>query len=218
MHYTKFTKRDFLYKLDEITAFSIRRNEIRDAVSGYGYDQARLKEGRDLWEKLKMLHVEAYEKSALKRDLFAKKKRFQNKIHKIYMKFLKLARIAFSNDIEAQEALMLTGARSRTYDKWIEQVSVFVNNILSSEGYIEVMAGYGIEKKDFVSLKSEVTEMRNLSDRCIKVTATVRMINDRVKRETIVVQRWVSSYLKVARIALEENPEVLALLGIGDKN
>lgn len=218
MHYTKFTKRDYLFKLDEITAYSIRRDEIRDAVSTYGYDESRLNEGRELWEKLKLLHIEALDKSTLKRNTFAAKKSLQKEVHKKYMKFIKLARIAFVNHIEAQEALMLMGARARTFDKWFVQVSVFVNNLLSSNDYLRIIGGLGISREDLNGLKIRLAELSELSDRCVKVTATVRMLNDKVKKETFVVQQWVSNYLKVARIALEDNPEVLALLGIGVKN
>ncbi len=218
MHYTKFTRKDFLYKLDEITAYSIREAEIRNAVSSYGYNQSRLNEGRRLWENLRLLYVEAQEKAKLKRDCHAEKKLKQKEIHKIYMKYLKLARIAFVDNIEAQESLMLLGVRARTYDKWFVQVSVFVNNLTSSTMYLNSMAEFGIKQNDLDALKKQLVELNELSDKCVRVTAVVRMLNDKVKKETIEVQQWVSSYLKVARIALEDNPEVLAMLGIMGKS
>ncbi len=218
MHYTKFTKQDYLYRLDEITSYSIRESEIRNAVSGFGYGQSKLNEGRRLWENLKVLYIEAQEKSSLKRSCHAEKKRKQKEVHKIYMRYLKLARIAFVDDIEAQEALFLTGARARTYDKWFMQVSVFVNNLKSSTSYINEMLKYGITQKHVDDLKIQLNELSELSDKCVRITAVVRMLNHKVKKETIQVQHWVSSYLKVARIALEDNPEVMALLGLADKN
>ncbi len=218
MHYTKFTRKDFLYKLDEITAYSIREAEIRNAVSSYGYNQSRLNEGRRLWENLRLLYIEAQEKAKLKRDCHAEKKLKQKEIHKKYMKYLKLARIAFVDNIEAQESLMLLGVRARTYDKWFVQVSVFVNNLTSSTMYLNSMAEFGIKQNDLDALKKQLVELNELSDKCVRVTAVVRMLNDKVKKETIEVQQWVSSYLKVARIALEDNPEVLAMLGIMEKS
>ncbi len=218
MHYTKFNRKDFLYKLDEITAYSIREAEIRNAVSGYGYSQTRLNEGRSLWEKLRLLHLEASEKSKQKRLCHAEKKMLQKEVHKVYMKYLKLARIAFVGDIEAQESLLLIGVRARTFEKWFVQVSVFVNNMKSNNSYLELMSGYGVGETDVDELKAKLMKLNDLSDKCVRITAVVRMLNDKVKKETIEVQRWVSSYLKVARIALEDNPEVLAILGLTDKN
>ncbi|MCW3787038.1 hypothetical protein [Plebeiibacterium sediminum] len=218
MHYTKFTRKDFLYKLDEITAYSIREAEIRNAVSSYGYNQSRLNEGRRLWENLRLLYIEAQDKAKLKRSCHAEKKSMQKEIHKNYMKYLKLARIAFVDNIEAQESLMLLGVRARTYDKWFVQVSVFVNNLKSNSLYLKSMAEFGIKEKDLNGLKKQLVELNELSDKCVRVTAVVRMLNDKVKKETIEVQQWVSSYLKVARIALEDNPEVLSLLGIMGKS
>ncbi len=218
MHYTKFTRKDYLYKLDEITAYSIRETEIRNAVSSYGYSQSKLNEGRRLWENLKVLYLEAQEKSTLKRNCHAEKKKKQKDVHKIYMRFLKLARIAFVDNIEAQESLLLTGVRARTYDKWFMQVSVFVNNLKSSSEYMDAMVKYGVTMKNITDLKGHLNDLNDLSDRCVRITAVVRMLNDKVKKETVKVQHWVSSYLKVARIALEDNPEVLSLLGLVEKN
>ncbi|MCW3804873.1 hypothetical protein [Plebeiibacterium marinum] len=218
MHYTKFTKSDFLLKLDSITSYSMKVEEVKDAVSGYGYDQARLKEGREMWERLRVLYYEARDKSVQKSKCHAEKKRMQNDIHKKYMKYLKLARVAFVNDIEAQEALVLTGVRARTYDKWFTQVSVFVNNLKSNEQYLRSIGEYGVKISDLDELKKGLLDITELSDKCVRITAVVRMLNDKVRKETIEVQHWVSSYLKVARIALEGSPEMMNLLGQSDKN
>jgi hypothetical protein len=215
MHYTQFTKREFLYKIDEITDCSISREEIRDAVSGYGYDKSRLKEGRDLWENLKVLHVDVQDKSSIKKKCFATKRQLQDDIHKEYMRYLKLARIAFVDNIEAQEALLLIGARGRKYESWHTQVSLFINNLLASSEYVGAIGVYGVGVKEIEVLLEKVTRLNKIYDECVRIRASVRMLNDKIKQKTLEVQKWVSSYLKVARIALEENPEVLAMLGVG---
>jgi hypothetical protein len=218
MHYTQCTRQEFLYKIGEITDCSISSDEIRNAVSGYGYDKSRLKEGRELWEGLKLLHVDAQDKIALKRKCYAVKRQLQGDIHKVYMKYLKLARIAFVNNLEAQEALMLNGARGRKYEKWHTQVLLFVNNMLSNQQYIKSMAIYGVKENDIEGLHEKMLRLNKMYEECVRIRASVRMLNEKIKYKTLDVQRWVSSYLKVAKIALEENPEVLAILGIGAKN
>ncbi|TLX78281.1 hypothetical protein E9993_00975 [Labilibacter sediminis] len=212
MHYTKHTKLEYLYKLRDITTMSIDDESVRNVVSGYGYDNIKLLEGKSMVEGLERLSNEVSRNNITKKNMFAKKKRFQAQIHKKYMKFLKLARIAFVNDIEVQEALMLTGARARTYDKWLVQVAVFIDNLLGNDSCLKRMSVYGVVKDDVQALRSELNDLMALSSECLKITGVVRMLNHKIKKETIVIQNWISSYIKVARIAMDENPQVKKLI------
>ncbi|WP_075589968.1 hypothetical protein [Labilibacter marinus] len=212
MHYTKHTKVDYLYKLRDITSMSINVEDIRNVVKGYGYDSVKLAEGKKMAEELERLNDEVNKKNGLKKTMFAQKKTLQTEIHKKYMKFLKLSRIAFIDDVEAQESLLLMGARARTYEKWLAQVVVFVNNVLANAEYVKALKGYGVTKAEVKLVQQKVDELNSLSSECIKITGVVRMLNHKIKKETVVMQHWLSSYIKVARIAMDENPKVGKLI------
>ncbi len=212
MHYTKHTKLEYLYKLRDITSMSIDIDDVREVVGSYGYDRDKLIEGKRMVEGLERLSNEVGAKSILKKKMFADKKRKQDQIHKKYMKFIKLARIAFADDIEANEALVLSGSRARTYEKWYTQVSVFINNMLENAEYIDALKVFGVRKEEIEELKLKLDELNKLSSECVKITGVVRMLNHKIKKEVIVIQNWVSSYIKVARIAMDENPQVGKLI------
>ncbi|MGQ1787227.1 MULTISPECIES: hypothetical protein [unclassified Saccharicrinis] len=207
MHYTKHTKKEYLYKLKDITSKSADVDDIRKVVGGYGYDSRKLAEGKRLAEGLERLNIEVAKQSLIKKRMFAKKKKVQTEVHKKYMKFLKLSRIAFLDDVEAQEALLLTGARARTYEKWMSQVVVFIDNLLVNKNYIATLEGFGVTLKEIEDVKTRLKELNALSSECVKITGVVRMLNHKTKKETVVMQHWLSSYIKVARIAMEENPK-----------
>ena len=212
MHYTKHTKHEYLYKLKDITSMSIDVEDIRNVVSGYGYDSIKLAEGKRMAEELERLNNEVARKNISKKKKFAEKKKKQGEVHKKYMKFLKLSRIAFVDDVEAQESLLLTGARARTYEKWLGQVTVFVNNILSNAVYMKALEKYGVLRVEVEVVKAKLVELEMLSSECVKITGVVRMLNHKIKKETIVMQHWLSSYIKVARIAMDENPKMGKLI------
>lgn len=207
MHYTKYTKIEYLYKLKDITSMSIDVEDIRNVVSGYGYDSIKLTEGKHMAENLERLNEEVARKSILKKRMFAKKKKEQTEVHKKYMKFLKLSRIAFMDDVEAQEALLLSGARARTYEKWLSQVVVFIDNVLVNTTYTKSLENYGVSVNEIQDVKIRLKELSTLSSECVKITGVVRMLNHKIKKEIVVMQHWLSSYIKVARIAMDENPK-----------
>ncbi len=213
MHYTKSNKEDFIFRSKEILKTSVSFDVIRDAVRNYGYDAVRLAEGEGLSNSLMSSYKEAEKVSVKKKRLFSEKKRKQDEIHKVYMKYLKLARIAFVNDVEAQEVLVLNGVRSRVYEKWVQQVSVFVVIMLDSPRYIDQMSVFGIVKNDIVELRNELKRLEDLNRECHKVTALLKKLNKEVKDKILQVQGWLSRYLKVARIAMG-NEKSKELLGI----
>ena len=212
MHYTKHTKLEYLYKLKDITSMSIDIDDIRNVVRGYGYDSIKLSEGKQMADNLERLNDEVEKKSILKKRMFADKKKVQTEVHKKYMKFLKLSRIAFVYDIEAQEALLLIGARARTYEKWLTQVVVFIDNLMANTSYVKTLEGYGVTLNEIEEVKQRTIELSNLSSECVKITGVVRMLNHKIKKETIVMQHWLSSYIKIARIAMDENPKLGKLI------
>ncbi len=212
MHYTKHTKLEYLYKLKDITTMSMDVDDIRDLVKDYGYDSTKLAEGKRMADSLERLNVEVSRKSVMKKQMFAEKKKMQEGIHKKYMKLLKLSRIAFADDVEAQESLLLIGARSRTYEKWLAQVVVFTDNLIANKNYIKELEEYGIALKDIEEIKNKLKDLNAMSSECIKITGVVRMLNHKIKKEIIIMQHWLSSYIKVARIAIDENPKVGKLI------
>jgi len=201
-----------LYRLRDLTSISINEDEIRKVVGGYGYDSIKLAEGKRMVDELDRLNNEVTRRSIEKKKLFAKKKKMQTEIHKKYMKYIKLARIAFSNDVEAQEYLLLNGARARTYEKWHAQVVLFLKNLLSSNDYIKELNQFGVSLSDLEAVQKLLIDLDDVSSECMKITGVVRMLNHKIKKETVVIQRWISNYIKVARIAMEDNPKVKKLI------
>ncbi len=208
MHYTKHTRNEFLYKLHDLTSKSISVDAIRTVVSGYGYDSIKLQEGRRLVESFERLNNEATRQSISKKKMYAQKKKMQAEIHKKYMKIVKLSRIAFSNDMEAQGILGLNGARERTYEKWYYQVFNMVNRLLEYEEYMKALGQFGVGEEDIEGLRKELDVLDTQNNECTKITAIVRLLNSRIKKETVIVQQWISQYIKVARIAMDEHPQL----------
>ena len=111
------------------------------------------------------------------------------------------------DDVEAQEALLLNGARARTYEKWLSQVVVFIDNVLVNNIYTKSLENYGVSVKEIEDVRIRLKELSTLSSECVKITGVVRMLNHKIKKEIVVMQHWLSSYIKVARIAMDENPK-----------
>lgn len=217
MHFTKLTKYDYLERVDSLFKNSIQDDKIRGAVFKFGYTDQRIEEGRGLFKVLNDLEDEHAAASSVKADLNHQKQQLQRYINKQYMKYLKIARIAFDGHIEAQESLLLEGVRDKVFNKWFSQVSVFCNNLIVNQSFWPFLESYGVKIASIEELKKQMNQLGLLSDRALQVSGNVKMLTRKKKEQTILVQQWVSDYIKIARIALEDAPLMLKKLGIDVK-
>jgi hypothetical protein len=186
-------------------------------VFSYGYNQEKMGEGKKLYDALDSLEREYLRAIDIKAAINFQKQKLQRQVNKSYMKYLKIARIAFDNNIEVRESLMLEGVRERTFEKWKHQVAVFCNNLLINKEYWPPIEAYGISMNLIQQLKEQLEELNVISDQVIKLTGQVKLVTEKKRKQTILVQNWVSDYIKIARIALEDEPQNLEKLGIHTK-
>ena len=98
---------------------------ILNALSVYGYNTAKINEGktlliatRELVNKQKAEYGEQYEATVKVQTAW-------DKANNEYIKTIKVARIALKDDVKAQTSLMLSGKRKETLSGWIEQADAF---------------------------------------------------------------------------------------------
>lgn len=219
MHYTKQTISSFITKANILMVNSQKAEDIKDAVDKYGYDEERMAKGEALVKQLKELSEQQELQKSKKVLLFSEKKKLQQKVHKLYMKYLKLARIAFADDLIARRAMLLDGGRERTYNEWLIQVNAFVMTLLESdEHYLKAIGGYGVQKEQLVELQGMLVKLSKLSTECLIIAGELRKTTAAKQRKVIDVQNYISDFVKVARIALEYSPQSLKVLGIGVKS
>ena len=219
MHYTKHTISSFIYHADIMVKNSRDVDAIRNAVGQYGYGEPEMDKGNRLLADLRQVTLKQHSAKSEKAKNFSRKQHLQMKIHKVYMKYLTIARIAFADDVKARRALVLDGVRGRRYNMWVFQVGSFCSIMLENDDdYLAVIRKYGISKNDIEQLKAQLAELNILSDRCLKSVGEVRKLTALRQQKVIEMQHYVSDFLKIARIALECTPQLLESLGVSVKS
>lgn len=135
---------------------------------------------------------------------------------KDYMKCLKFARIAFETNVDVQHALDLMGDRRDTFTGFITQARQFYQNALLDDAVVQEMAGIGIPREFIEAGLQKVNDLEQANmdqekkkGKAILSTKTRDEAFDRFAK-------WTSRLVKVTRLAFEERPETLEMLGIKD--
>lgn len=132
----------------------------------------------------------------------------------LYDVSLRVARIAFKKDRDAQKSLMLNGRRSGSINGWIRQADVFYRNILESETLMSRMAEFGRTREVLETEYKEVNDVaRAFASQKKEMGDAVRSTEERDNRMEE-LEEWMSDFIGIIRIAFAKSPEALRKLGL----
>lgn len=188
--------------------------EIQTFLTVYGYDNERINQGKTLLENTQQLHQQQQKEYG---DQFAATDALNKSWAEAsvsYMRFVKIARIALKSNRAAFQKLDLVGNRNQSLSGWLGQAKQFYLNALSDTDVLAKMVNFGITQEKLEAGKQlvEATETANANQEKEKGEAQQATLErDKVFDQ---LEEWLSDFLAIARIALEEKPQLLEKLGV----
>ena len=218
MHFSKLPFDVFMTKVAALIGDSLSNPDIVTAVSRFGYDKRRIRVGERVLKDTEKIVGKQNLAQERKIDKHEERRTLMEGVKKKYMKILQIARIAFDKDNIARKALQMDGARETSLDLWINQVSVFSNHLLNESNWLGVLKNYGINRKELNDLLIDVEKLRSTAMLCEKSKTEAKKLTEQKQYKIKELQDWVSDYLKIAKIALEDNPELYKKLRMNNIN
>ena len=216
MHFTKFSFDAYLKKVATLIGNSLGDSSIMGATSRFGYDENRIKEGERIFNEVVDANEKQNQAQEKKVQLHNKRRELHLAVKKKYMKILQIARIAFDKDLITRKALRLDGAREISLDLWINQVSLFANNLLRESKWLSVLKKFGIVRKEIFDLLAELEKLRSVAMACEVAKNDAKHLTVEKREKLKELQEWVSDYLKIAKIALDDQPNIYRKLVMDD--
>ena len=187
--------------------------EIAATMTEYGYDTALITEGKTLLSETRQafdLNVTEDDETS---EMYATFKLLKANLENTYTLDRKKAKVIFRNDQKTLDKLGITGSMPRAYVKWLEVVKKF----------------YSVAEKD----NQIQTKLLRLKIAAEDITATITLIGeletaraeylrekgesqDATKAKDAAFEKmddWMSEFYAVAKIALEDSPQLLESLG-----
>lgn len=187
--------------------------EIASVLSGYGYTDARFKEGLHLLDAADGLarkksedHGESLEATAG----FAKAWAAANVQ---YCKTLKLSRIALGDDAKAIAALKLMGPRKQSFSGWLDQAGTFYDNLMREPRFISMMAGFGYSRDRLVAERAAVHDVGAKYNLHAQESGSDQASTADRDRKLKELDSWVSDLRGVCEVAFYEDRAELEKLG-----
>ncbi|MBI9034443.1 MAG: hypothetical protein JEZ03_08235 [Bacteroidales bacterium] len=192
----------------------LKHEFILEAITPYGYGPDKLNEGLALYKETHKLYIGHSKKQNNKTYSTANLYSEWKLLNTAYIRKLKIARIVFENNTEAQISLQLKGKRDKNISNWMDQASTFYSNILINPTFIEMMNSLLITEDQ---IRTDLHKLENLrilklkQDECKGIARQAKLDRDVKFKE---LKQWLNRYLAVARFALEDSPQMMESLGV----
>jgi len=209
---------DFLQEARILIGNSKALPEISGILKGFGYTPERFSEGQTLFETAENLILAQRKEFGEMHEAVEATQDAWDLADTAYTRTLKVARMVFSDDVQAITALMLAGARNRSLAGWMDQAVFFYRNMTAQPKLMAAMGRFGYNAEKLAAEKALVDTVVDLTQSQAKETSEA--LKATAVRDLAVkkLDAWVSELRTILKVALADDPKALEAVGMRADN
>ncbi|MBN2777866.1 MAG: hypothetical protein JXR36_09495 [Bacteroidales bacterium] len=187
--------------------------EIATIMTDLGYNSEVIGEGKELLELTRNVYennqTEDDETSAAYASYSSKKEELED----IYSYDRKKAKVVFRKDPVLLEQLALDGSIPRSYVQWLETVRKFYSVAAADTEIQNKLARLKISAEDITATNTKVTELEAARSEYLREKGESQEATKAKDSAFAQIDDWMSEFFAVAKIGLEDKPQLLEALG-----
>ena len=187
---------------------------IKALLIPFGYGDAKLTEGKALYEKVIALNQKQAKEYGEKLAATKEKDTLHDTAHQQYMDAVDLARIVFRDNVKASLALGLNGRRKETLSGWVEQATQFYSNLLADPDLISAISGFGYTQEKLQAELAQVQAVPAAMASQAKEDGESQAATKERDAAVDEMDQWMADFKVVARIALKDHDQWIEKLGL----
>lgn len=201
---------------DSNTAISnaINNAEVNQAIGLFGYSAEKLEAGKALLNQTQTLYTRQIQEYGDKSGASQRMTEAREKVNNVYIPHLKIARIAFKNDMGAFQGLELNGRRKKANASALAQAKVFYTNLQANPSYLTAMARFGISEANLTEALDLIRQAEEALAEFRKESGESQDATNQRDEAVAELEEWMSDFRAIARIALEDQPQMMEVVGI----
>lgn len=189
------------------------QTEIATIMAEFGYDETTLTEGKNLLTKTREAFdfnkkeddetSEAYNNFATQKENLAK----------TYSLHRKKAKVIFRKDPITLSKLALTGSLPTAYIKWLEVVKKFYTVVTNDTDLQTKLLRLKITTEEINNTTQQITNLELARATYLQEKGESQDATKAKDKAFSEIDDWMSEFYAVAKIALEDNPQLLESIG-----
>lgn len=189
--------------------------EISAALNAFGYDAATLGAGQALLDTARDLYDAQIKEYG---EQHAATQAFQEAVgtaDKSYAAHRSLAKIVFKDDAQRQTDLHLNARKPQAFNLWYAQARHFYTALLTDTEAQSKLARFNITNEKLVAAQAQVEQSFSLNNLQEQEKGEAQEATQTRNTAIEALSEWLGDFKTVARIALEDTPQLLEALYIG---
>jgi hypothetical protein len=188
--------------------------QIASALSEYTFDLPAINIGRALLQAT-VLSLDTNQQED--NETIQARADFDEKVDLMTQKYTahrRKAKVAFRKNEVSLKQLGLTGTYSRAYIKWIFAMKTFYNGVLSNPAHLAALLVFKITEADITACITEINALETTRAIYLKEIGESQEATKAKDKALAELEEWMSDFYMVAKIAMEEQPQLLESLGL----
>lgn len=186
---------------------------IKPLMEALGYNTPKIEEGKTLLNAAKTLYNQNQELDDVKNKAYQTFEDQRKTISTIYSTDRKKAKIIFKTDAVIFKELGLKGSLPRTYVKWLETVNLFYNTLNAQPTVLAKLATLLITQEHIAEQLAAINTLEEVRAAYIQTKGNSQNATKTKNIAFTKLEKYMSDFYAVARIALEGEPQLLESLG-----
>lgn len=188
--------------------------QISTIMAEYGYDSPTMLVGKALYDETRQAFdtnkTETDESIAAHAVFDSKRKELED----VYSSHRKKAKVVFRNDNITAEKLDITGILPQAYIKWLETVKKFYSTAIADSDIQTKLSRLKITLADLNAANALIPDVEATRAAYLKEKGESQDATTLKDAAFAKLDAWMSEFYAVARIALEDNSQLLEALGL----
>ena len=187
--------------------------QISATMAEYGYDSATMAIGKALYDETRLSfdsNKKETDEEAAAYATFAAK---EDQLSKIYAEHRKKAKVVFRNDTVTADMLEISGSLPQAYIKWLEIVKKFYNVALADSNIQSWLSRLKVTPNDLTAAQALIPEVEAARATYLKEKGESQDATTKKDTAFAKLDDWMKEFYAVAKIAMEDNPQLLEALG-----
>lgn len=190
-----------------------KETELATEMASYGYDKEKVAEGKALYDKANELYLKNKKENADETTASLEYRKKLDELLEIYTNHRKRAKVVFRDQADTLKLLALSGSASRNRAGLLKEVEILYVNLNNNETLLNEVKIMKISAEDIKSQIQRLNDVQTAHANYLQEKGESQQATKDKNEAFAKLEKWVRNLYAVAKIALEDKPQLLEGIG-----
>lgn len=190
-----------------------QNSELSNQLAEYGYGTEKIEQGKGIYNKARAEYDKNKSETAKENTAHQGFKSRFDEMVSLYYKDRKKAKIVFKDQPDVLRSLEIKGQVSKSIANLLSDARIFYRMIFDNAEWRSAVEILKISSDDIANQLRKIEEITQLYDAYLQGKGTSQQATKDKDKAFSDLEKWVKDFYAVAKIALEDRPQLLESLG-----